>query len=145
MSDIDKVLLGGAGLLTTSVAGISVYERNITNKIHNRIDTLEDKFKICKIPFQKIEKKNFVSIRTFTESNLDKRILNLENALNSYNNSHFGSKLDDPSAIMLGSLFVGSTAISGGINMFNIKRKMNKFIKRLDSSEKQLKIVCNNK
>jgi len=147
MTDSRKIFLGAAGAGITAHVGINMYKRKMNNKIHDKINILEDKFIKCNIPFKKIEKKNFLSKSSYTDQNIEKRILNLENALK---NSHFGndnlttSEIDKTHRILSG-VIVGGTVLGGGVSMFMFKREMKKYIKRLDVIEKELQSICKNK
>ena len=147
ISDSRKIFLGTVGASVTAHVGLKVYQRKLNNKINDKINILENKFIKCNIPFKQLEKKNYVSKSSYTDNNLEKRISNLENALNSYNKSQFGNnnvstpEINNSHKIISG-VIAGGTVLGLGTNMFMFKRKMNKYIKRLDVIEKKLKNIC---
>ena len=146
-SGSEASFVSGLGGIAAGSVIATIAEKKMTNKVHNEINILEEKFKSCNIPFEKIEKKNFVSFRSFIDTNLNKRIENLENALMN-RNTKFGSQLfnhDQIDKIANLGILTGTAIATSGMQIYNFRNKMKLFMLRIKNIEKELKYICKNK
>ena len=153
MSDEEKKFLGTtAGVLATGavLSGIGhKKQKEQMDKLHDKLDLLEKRFKKCNIPFEKIEKKYFVkwNSTSWVNTNIPERIEKLKEALrNKSNFTNFGTNLDDyliknpnKSMIAIGAVTGG---LMGGISYALYRRNVKKYKKGIKKIEEQLNKIC---
>ena len=145
----------GTGAVISSIAHKKQKEQ--MDKLHDKLDLLEKRFKNCNIPFEKIERKYFVkwNSTSWVNTNIPERIEKLKEALKNKNGKNrkngktftkFGTKLDDyvkenpnKSMIAMGAVTGG---IIGGINYTLYRRNVKKYKNGIKEIEEQLNKIC---